>query len=405
MSSGDGWPERREVVARLSDEIGDHRRDHPSRHFVDGPAVASPCRHFRDLAGDRAGELHGRQSFDRQKAGAQAVVDVMREIGDIVREARDLRFRVRPAVEFEALPCFDAPHGLSDRVVARDRTIVFGKALERFPGEVQPVEVQILPFERRDDADRLRVMVEAAEAAHGLIERPFARVPERRVAEIVRESQRFGQVFVQPQLPGDGARDLRHFERVRQPRPEVIAFVKQEHLRLVGQTPEGGRMQNAVAVTLEGRARRAISFAVLASARGNGACRIGRGGSFAGLKAFAIIAHFRCFLDFACHRRGLTMCPRPGQGLNAHSPKGERLFDRTRFVLIYGEHLTAPSRSETPRSCNEVRGDMSHTVTVSERAAKRIAEIAAGDPATPLLANFRRGRRLLGLPVQIRSRR
>ena len=43
-------------------------------------------------------------------------------------------------------------------------------------------------------------------------------------------------------------------------------------------------------------------------------------------------------------------------------------------------------------------------VTVTERAAKRIAEIVAGEPATPAAARQRRGRRLLGLLLQVRPR-
>jgi Iron-sulfur cluster assembly accessory protein len=42
------------------------------------------------------------------------------------------------------------------------------------------------------------------------------------------------------------------------------------------------------------------------------------------------------------------------------------------------------------------------TVTLTESAARRIAEIAAGEPSTPLLRSRRRRRRLLGLSVQVR---
>ncbi len=58
----------------------------------------------------------------------------------------------------------------------------------------------------------------------------------------------------------------------------------------------------------------------------------------------------------------------------------------------------------TQIAAQSVTQSVPQSVTVTERAAKRISEIAAGDPATPQLARLRRGRRLLGLPVQIRSR-
>ena len=73
---------------------------------------------------------------------------------------------------------------------------------------------------------------------------------ERRMAEVVRERQRLGQVLVQRQHAGDGAGDLRHLQAVRQPGAVVVALVEHEHLRLVGEAPEGGGVDDAVAVAL-----------------------------------------------------------------------------------------------------------------------------------------------------------
>ena len=112
-------------------------------------------------------------------------------------------------------------------------------------------------------------------ALHRLIERALAGMPERRVAEIVRERDRLGEILVEAQLARDRARDLRHLERVRQPRAVVIALVEDEHLRLVGQTAEGGRVQHAVAVALEGAAGRALGLGVQAAAARNRARGIG----------------------------------------------------------------------------------------------------------------------------------
>ena len=50
------------------------------------------------------------------------------------------------------------------------------------------------------DAQGVQVVVEAqADAAHALVERLFAGVAERRMADVVGQGQRLGQVFVQPQ--------------------------------------------------------------------------------------------------------------------------------------------------------------------------------------------------------------
>ena len=48
-------------------------------------------------------------------------------------------------------------------------------------------------------------------------ERVLAGVAERRVAEIVREGQRLGQVLVEMQFARDRAGDLRHLDAVGQP--------------------------------------------------------------------------------------------------------------------------------------------------------------------------------------------
>ena len=106
-------------------------------------------------------------------------------------------------------------------------------------------------LEHVDDAQALLVVVEAA--GHQRVDDPLAGVAERRVAEIVAERDRFGQLLVQPQHLGDRARDLRHLERVRQPRAVVIAGRREEHLRLVLQPAERLAVDDAVAVALKRR--------------------------------------------------------------------------------------------------------------------------------------------------------
>jgi hypothetical protein len=93
-------------------------------------------------------------------------------------------------------------------------------------------------------------------------------VPERRVAEVVREADRLGERFIQPQRPCDRTCDLRDFDRVRQPRPVEIALVIDEHLRLVDEPPERGRMNDSIAVALVLAAQDRRRLNVHTSARG-----------------------------------------------------------------------------------------------------------------------------------------
>ena len=79
---------------------------------------------------------------------------------------------------------------------------------------------------------------------------------EGRVAQVVGQGNRLGQVLVEPQRPGDGAADGGHFNRVGQPGTEVVARAVEEHLRLVFQAAEGARVDDPRAVALETRCGR-----------------------------------------------------------------------------------------------------------------------------------------------------
>ena len=79
------------------------------------------------------------------------------------------------------------------------------------------------------------------------------------MAEIVRQRQRLGEILVAAQRARQRAGDLRHLDRVGQPGAVMIALMRDEHLGLVLQPAEGGRMDDAVAVALERRAGRALA--------------------------------------------------------------------------------------------------------------------------------------------------
>lgn len=42
------------------------------------------------------------------------------------------------------------------------------------------------------------------------------------MSQVVAQGDRFGQIFVQGESPGNGPGDLRHFQSVGQPGPEVV---------------------------------------------------------------------------------------------------------------------------------------------------------------------------------------
>ena len=94
-------------------------------------------------------------------------------------------------------------------------------------------------------------MAKAAAVAEQLVERRLAGVPERRVARVVAEPDRLGQVLVQPQRARDDTRDAGGLERVGHARAVVVARGVDEDLRLAFQPPERLRVEDAVAVALE----------------------------------------------------------------------------------------------------------------------------------------------------------
>ena len=133
---------------------------------------------------------------------------------------------------------------------------MFDQAFQRLEAQVEPVEIGVAALELGDDAQAVAVVVEAAERRHAGVERVFAGMAERRMAEVMAERDRLGEVFVEPKRLGQRAGDLRDLDRMGQPGAEMVALVMHEDLRLVGEAAKGGGMDDAVAVALERRARR-----------------------------------------------------------------------------------------------------------------------------------------------------
>ena len=103
--------------------------------------------------------------------------------------------------------------------------------------------------------------------AQAAVELVFARVAERWVTHVVPEPDRLGQVLVQPQRPRDDAGDAGRLERVRDPRPVVVAGRVDEDLGLPFQPPERLRVDDPVAIALERRPYAALVLLASAAPR------------------------------------------------------------------------------------------------------------------------------------------
>src|SRR5580658_6277860 len=94
------------------------------------------------------------------------------------------------------------------------------------------------------------VIEEQAVLAHGTIERLFARMTERRMAEVVHQRERLCQVYIEIERTGDGARDLCHLDGVREAVAEMVRIAAGEDLRLGFQAAKGAGVDDAIAVPL-----------------------------------------------------------------------------------------------------------------------------------------------------------
>jgi hypothetical protein len=152
-----------------------------------------------------------RQVVQGQQSCADAVVEVVIEVGDAVGDAHNRRFEVDGLLGFVGGEV-GTPFGVPD------------DALAYLVRQVQPAPVF---FDAVHHAQALLVVAEARGGdifAQDCVQRLFACVSEGGVSEVVREGDRFSEVFVEAQGAADRAGDLRYLQRVGQARA-VVVFV------------------------------------------------------------------------------------------------------------------------------------------------------------------------------------
>ena len=153
---------------------------------------------------------------------------------------------------------------------------VLDDAFANLEGQVQAAEGGVALFEILDDAESVQVVVEEeAVLAHGGVERFFAGVAKGRMSDVVDEGESFGEIDVEAEGSGDGARDLRDFEGVGETVAKVVGVAAGEDLSLGFETAEGAGMDDAVAVALKVVAVGVGRFGEAASAGVLGVHRVG----------------------------------------------------------------------------------------------------------------------------------
>src|SRR5436853_884710 len=94
----------------------------------------------------------------------------------------------------------DAALAIAPRWVALgigERTIVLDDAFERFPGQIETVELRVASLGRGDGPQSLRIVIEAAEVREACVERALAGMSERRMTQAGTECDGFSQSRLQ----------------------------------------------------------------------------------------------------------------------------------------------------------------------------------------------------------------
>ncbi len=94
------------------------------------------------------------------------------------------------------------------------------------------------------DAEVLRVALEAAVFGGDLVEGAFAVVAVRRMPDVVGQPGHVDEVGIAAQTDGHAAADLGDLQRMGQPGARRLALARPDHLRLVGQPAQGGAVQH-----------------------------------------------------------------------------------------------------------------------------------------------------------------
>ena len=235
------------AATRFGDDVVDHDPDLRADQLAQLPAALDVGVAGFDRAPALGHEGVRQQLVEIEEACVQAIVDIVIVIGDVIGNRRHLRLERRPGRQLERPGLID----LGQRPVhLPDGAVVLGQAFERFPGQIQAIVLAIGRFEARQGPQAMGVVIEPAMRLERGVERILAGVAERRMADVMRQRQCFGQVLVEAQRPRDDAGDLRHLEAVGQADAIVIAIGRDEHLRLVAQPAEGDRMDDPVTIAL-----------------------------------------------------------------------------------------------------------------------------------------------------------
>lgn len=126
---------------------------------------------------------------------------------------------------------------------------VADNAVEHLVGKVQTVPVLLKQLHH---AHALLIMREASR--HNVVKRPFTRMTERSVTEVMAERNRLSERLIEPQTHGNCPRNLRHLKGVGEPCSVMVTLGREKSLGFVLEPAEGVGVNYPVPVALKARA-------------------------------------------------------------------------------------------------------------------------------------------------------
>lgn len=159
----------------------------------------------------------------RQDTGADGVLNIVIYVSDGISESYDIAF-----------------FGSSDLIGMTGDTVFHSE------GEVK---APAFFLQGLDDADALQVVLKAV--GTDLIENSLTAVTERRVTEVMTESDSLSEILIQAQTAGNSTCYLSHLEGMCQTGAVVVADRREEDLSLSFKSAEGVTVEDTIAVALE----------------------------------------------------------------------------------------------------------------------------------------------------------
>ena len=169
------------------------------------------------------------QLLHAEQAGANAIINVVGVVGNLIGKIGQLRLQARLPVPWCQKPVGHAARFTGVYMSGVAPGTVLQNPLAGFKGEVQAVVGRVALFQRIHHPQALQIVLKTGTFGtvgfQAVVQGVLARVAKRGMTQVVRQGNRFHQVLVELQRAGNRATELRHLQRMRQAGAKQITLV------------------------------------------------------------------------------------------------------------------------------------------------------------------------------------